>query len=83
VNDDEEHFIVFGPFRARPLQGQQLINGQVRPIGDGAILHLASLCDFPRVFLRVLFEKKNFVCFVRTKKEGKESARDDSFPIHA
>ncbi len=43
VNDDEEHFIVFGSLRAWTLQREQLIDRQIRSIGDRTVVHHHSL----------------------------------------
>ena len=43
VNDDEEHFVVFGSLGARPLQREQFVDGQVAPVGDGTVVHDHSL----------------------------------------
>ena len=39
VNDDEEHFVMLGAFRARPLQLEQLVDREVAAVGDGGVLH--------------------------------------------
>ena len=39
VNDDEEHLVMFGAFRARPLQLEQLVDREIAAVGDGGILH--------------------------------------------
>ena len=43
VNDDEEHFVVFGSFGARPLQREQLIDRQIGSVSDGTVVHHHSL----------------------------------------
>ena len=37
VDHDEEHLVVLGAVRERPLQREQLVDAQVRVVGDGAI----------------------------------------------
>ena len=34
VNDDEEHFVMFGSLGARPLQLEQLVNREVTAVGE-------------------------------------------------
>ena len=45
VNDDEEHLVVLGPLGARPLKGEQFIDGQVVPVGHSFVSHAFSLAD--------------------------------------
>ena len=37
VDDDEQHFVVFGPLRTRLLQRQQLVDLQIAAVGDGRL----------------------------------------------
>ena len=43
VNDDEQHLVVLGPVRARPLQREQLVDREIAAVGDRQRLPSASL----------------------------------------
>jgi hypothetical protein len=43
VDDDEEQLVVLGAARQRLLAGEELVDMQVRRVGDGALLQARSL----------------------------------------
>src|SRR5690349_17197593 len=58
VNDDKEHFVMLGSFRARPLQREQLVNGEICAVSNRAIHSQSLLLPCLRLSCRASVPKK-------------------------